>query len=97
MNSLDLYPRTGPPPYPDPTTLPTTPLQTKGLVALFLFPSLSILVVAARIYSRVTTRTTGLGKTSSYCITHTVYTNLSDDYLILGALVSRENFGIPGV
>ncbi|KAG5660245.1 hypothetical protein KAF25_003767 [Fusarium avenaceum] len=60
MTSLDLYPRTGPPPYPDPTTLPTTPLQTKGLVALFLFPSLSILVVAARIYSRVTTRTTGL-------------------------------------
>lgn len=97
MTSLDLYPRTGPPPYPDPTTLPTTPLQTKGLVALFLFPSLSILVVAARIYSRVTTRTTGLGKISSYCIACTVDTNLSDDYLILGALVSREIFDISSV
>jgi hypothetical protein len=94
MTSLHLYPRTGPPPFPDPTTLPTTPLQTKGLVALFLFPSLSILIVAARMYSRVTTRTTGLGKTSSSCVPCTVDTNLSDDYLILGALVSRAIFGI---
>ncbi|KAL6916878.1 hypothetical protein FSHL1_008448 [Fusarium sambucinum] len=60
MDSFSLYPRTGPPPFPNPTTLPTTPLQQKGLAALFIFPSLSIMVVSMRIYSRVTSRTTGL-------------------------------------
>ncbi|OBS24610.1 hypothetical protein FPOA_05150 [Fusarium poae] len=60
MDSSSLYPRTGPPPFPNPTTLPTTPLQQKGLAALFIFPSLSILIVSMRIYSRVTSRTTGL-------------------------------------
>ncbi|GKU07530.1 cfem protein [Fusarium langsethiae] len=60
MDTSSLYPRTGPPPFPNPTTLPTTPLQQKGLAALFIFPSLSILVVSMRIYSRVTSRTTGL-------------------------------------
>ncbi|KAF4993193.1 hypothetical protein FGRMN_6678 [Fusarium graminum] len=60
MASLHIYPRTGPPPYPDPTTLPTTPLQEKGLAALFIFPVLSIIIVSMRVYSRVTSRTIGL-------------------------------------
>ncbi|KAF4943814.1 hypothetical protein FSARC_14825, partial [Fusarium sarcochroum] len=60
MSSLHLYPRLGPPPYPNPTTIPTTSLQQKGLAALFLFPVLSIVVVGMRVYSRVTSRTFGL-------------------------------------
>ncbi|EXK29191.1 hypothetical protein FOXG_09789 [Fusarium oxysporum f. sp. lycopersici 4287] len=60
MASLHLYTRTGPPPYPNPLSLPTTPLQQKGLAALFLFPALSIIIVSMRMYSRVTSRTVGL-------------------------------------
>ncbi|KAF5020481.1 hypothetical protein F66182_7491 [Fusarium sp. NRRL 66182] len=55
-----LYPRLGPPPYPDPLTIPTPPLQEKGLAILFVFPCLSIIFVSMRVYIRFTMRTIGL-------------------------------------
>ena len=68
MASLHLYTRTGPPPYPNPLSLPTTPLQQKGLAALFIFPALSIIIVSMRMYSRVTSRTVGLGEFLSWSV-----------------------------
>ncbi|KAF4471582.1 integral membrane PTH11 [Fusarium albosuccineum] len=77
MDSSQLWARTGPPPYPDVTKIPTPPLQEKGLVVLFLFPILSIIVVSMRIYIRFSTRQLGLANMA-----------LADDYLVLAALVS---------
>ncbi|KAF4974844.1 hypothetical protein FZEAL_8305 [Fusarium zealandicum] len=60
MDSFTLQARSGPPPYPDVSKIPTPPLQEKGLVILFMFPVLSIIVVGMRTYIRTTTRTMGL-------------------------------------
>lgn len=62
MDSSLLWARSGPPPYPDVSKIPTPPLQEKGLVVMFLFPTLAIIIVAMRMYIRVTMRLVGLGK-----------------------------------
>lgn len=51
----------GPGPYPDVAKIPTPPLQQVGLFVIFFFPSLSIVAVSLRFYTRITMRTLGLG------------------------------------
>lgn len=60
MDSSLLWARGGPPPYPDVSKIPTPPLQEKGLVVMFLFPCLAIIIVGMRMYIRITMRLVGL-------------------------------------
>ena len=52
----------GPGPYPDVASIPTPPLQRVGVFIIFVFPALATVVFAGRIYTRLSTRTLGLGK-----------------------------------
>ncbi|KAL2751890.1 hypothetical protein ACRALDRAFT_1083819 [Sodiomyces alcalophilus JCM 7366] len=58
--SSTLWARSGPPPYPDVTKIPTPPLQQAAIGITFAFPSLAIVIFGMRAYIRVKTRTWGI-------------------------------------
>ena len=96
MDSSTIQPRgAGPGPYPDVTKIPTPPLQRAAIFIMFVLPALSVVIVSLRLYSRITTRTLGLGTRGNSFPWTALSANLTaipDDWLCGLALVRRAYF-----